>query len=461
MSLLKISENADPNYLPCVVSLPKPAPHPNAERLDIVEVFGNTIIVGKDSYKEGDKVVYFPVESCLAVKFLSWANLLTKPELNADEKTKGFFETKGRVRAVSLRGIPSQGFLYPVDKLSEYFLLPQSTWNVGDTFDTVGEDVLSKKYVKGDTKVTNDASKKSRVPKWLDAAIGYFPRPIRRKAYLIVNAWFNRKAEGIKSRIVEGQFQFHYSTEHLGKNIFVLNPNDDISITAKVHGTSAIFANILVKKTFNPFRDILNFFKEGYFETEEYKLIYSSRSVLKNKRDEKYTEDVWGKHAEQLEGMIPEGYSVYGEIVGYVNYGKMVQKNYDYGVEKGESEFWVYRITYNNPMGGTRELGWDEIEKFCIEHGFTHTPVYYHGPAVDLFDIPLDDKWNENFLVAMKEEYLDKTCGLCTTGVVNEGIVLKINNREKKPVFKFKSPKFILGESAERDAGESNLEEES
>jgi len=246
MSLLKITEGADPNYLLTVVKIPEIKNHPNADKLSLVEVFGNTIIIGKDSYAEGELVVYFPVESAISTKFLSWANLLNKPELNADETTKGFFESKGRVRAVSLRGIPSQGFLYPISKLSEYYSLPTSTWNVGDTFDTVGEDVLAKKYIKGDAKNTADvSSKKTRVPKWLDATIGFFPRPIRRSAYLFVNAWFNRKAEGIKSQIVDGQFQFHYKTEQLGRNIFVLSPSDNITITSKVHGTSAIYGNIL------------------------------------------------------------------------------------------------------------------------------------------------------------------------------------------------------------------------
>lgn len=136
MSLLKITEGADPNYLLTVVKIPKIKDHPNADRLSIVEIFGNTIIIGKGSYEEGENVVYFPVESAISTKFLSWANLLTKPELNADGQTKGFFESKGRVRAVSLRGIPSQGFLFKTSKLAEYFNV-SDTFKVGDTFDTV------------------------------------------------------------------------------------------------------------------------------------------------------------------------------------------------------------------------------------------------------------------------------------------------------------------------------------
>jgi len=36
-----------------------------------------------------------------------------------------------------------------------------------------------------------------------------------------------------------------------------------------------------------------------------------------------------------------------------------------------------------------------------------------------------------------------------------------MNDREKRPVFKFKSPLFLNAETAERDAGESNIEEDS
>jgi hypothetical protein len=81
--------------------------------------------------------------------------------------------------------------------------------------------------------------------------------------------------------------------------------------------------------------------------------------------------------------------------------------------------------------------------------------------AVDLFDIPLDNNWNDNFLAKLKESYLDSVCTLCTTGVVNEGIVLRIESSEKKTAFKFKSPLFLVKESADRDNNEVDIEEES
>ena len=88
-------------------------------------------------------------------------------------------------------------------------------------------------------------------------------------------------------------------------------------------------------------------------------------------------------------------------------------------------------------------------------------PVYYDVIAKDMFGFAVDENWHEKFLSRLKEEYLDKPCEYCTTGVVREGIVVKINSREAKPVFKFKSPTFLVKESEARDNGEEDMEEES
>lgn len=463
MSLLKIAEGADPNYLATIVKITKILPHPNAERLELTEVFGNTIVIGKGSYSEGDVVCYFPVESVISNRFLSWANLLSKPELNADQKSKGFFESKssgGRVKAIGLRSIPSQGFLFKVSELARYYGVDESVFKIGETFNMVGEDTLLTKYIKGDSKVSGEANtKKSRVPNWINFTVGLLPRPIRRPIYLFINAWFNRNAEGIKSSVVEGQFKFHYKTEHLGRNVHIIKPDDFITVTSKWHGTSAIYSNILCKKAFNPIRSIGNAlgFKSP---TEEYKFVYASRSLFKNRRDGKFTDDVWGIIASELEDSVPETFSVYGEIVGYTPSGKTIQKDYNYGVPTKHCEFRVYRITQNTDEG-VKELEWYEIEEFCYEHGLKTVPVYYNGTAQDLFpEIPLDANWNDNFLSSLKNTYLDVPCEFCTTGVVNEGIVLRIENSPNKTALKFKSPKFLIKESADRDNEESNIDED-
>ena len=100
--------------------------------------------------------------------------------------------------------------------------------------------------------------------------------------------------------------------------------------------------------------------------TAEYKLVYSSRSILKNRRDGKYTDDVWGIHASKLDGKIPETITLFAEIVGHTPGGKMIQKNYAYGQPIAESDFWVYRITETSPDGVVGEFTFPEIVVFVI-----------------------------------------------------------------------------------------------
>jgi hypothetical protein len=459
---LKITEGADPNYTASIVKISNVRPHPNADRLEIIEIFGNDVVVGKGQFSLDVLVVYFPVECAISRKFLSWANLLDKAELNADGVTKGFFGAKhGRVRAISLRSIPSQGFLFKVSELAKYYEIDEDTFKNGDVFDTVGDDVLVAKYVKGTERNKGENNvKMSRVPNWLNTTIGVLPRPIRIGTYKFINAWYNRDSGGIKSQIVDGEFKFHYKTENGGRNIFLIKPDDFITITEKKHGTSSIYANVLCKKKFSPLRTLGNLIGLE-IPTIEYKFIYSSRSVIKTRRDGKFTDDVWGLIAAELNGKIPQGYSVFGELVGYTPGGKMIQKNYDYSVPKGECKLEVYRITYNLSEGKVKELEWYEIEEFCYEHGLTTVPIHYSGLAGTLFDIPLDKDWNNNFLTKLKEEYLDKTCKFCTTGVVNEGVVLRIESSVNKTALKFKSPRFTIQESAARDNNEEDMEEES
>lgn len=458
---LSVSAGADPNYLATVVKIPTINPHPNAERLELVEIFGNTVVIGKGSYTTGELVVYFPVESAISTRFLSWANLLEKPDMNADGKSKGFFQTKGRVRAVSLRGVPSQGFLFKISELARYYNIPEDTFKLNDCFDIIGEDQLVTKYIKGTSggSSTSTPSTNKKVPKVVNAIIGVFPRSIRKPLYSMVNSWYIGTPKP-STRLLDGQFQFHYKTEHLGKNIFLVHPNDEIVVTEKLHGTSAVFGNLLAKKKFNIGRYILKSIGVDVDDTE-YTFVYSSRSRMKNKHRGKFTDDVWGSLAEEVEEDIPPGYTIYGEIVGYTSGNKTIQKNYDYGCAPGDCELYVYRITNTTEDGEVRELRWFEIEEFCQFRGWKTVPVHYYGPAKDMFVIPSDANWENAFLAELKKTYLDRQCSICTTGVVNEGVVLRNENNESRRAFKFKSPKFVLGESEARDKGEEDMEEES
>ena len=108
---LVISKNANINYLAKIVDIQTFTPHPDPEttKLKCTHIDGYNIIVGIDS--EPGIYIYFPTSCEINSELLSYANLYRHKERNRDENKSGFFEDNGRVKAIKLRGIVSEGFL--------------------------------------------------------------------------------------------------------------------------------------------------------------------------------------------------------------------------------------------------------------------------------------------------------------------------------------------------------------
>lgn len=92
-----------------VVSLPAPMPHPNADALDIINVYGDAqgggypCIVKRGSFQAGDLAVYVPIDSLVPIDRPDFTFLA--PKANADGRA--------RIQAVRLRGVFSMGLLVP------------------------------------------------------------------------------------------------------------------------------------------------------------------------------------------------------------------------------------------------------------------------------------------------------------------------------------------------------------
>lgn len=84
-------------------------PHPNADRLELARVGLYNIVVGKGTWKNGDKVLYIPEFAVLP----EW--LIT--ELGLEGKLSG--SKKNRVKPIALRGELSQGLVAPLSLLPE------------------------------------------------------------------------------------------------------------------------------------------------------------------------------------------------------------------------------------------------------------------------------------------------------------------------------------------------------
>src|ERR1017187_8494093 len=89
--------------------------HPNADRLIVVKIGGYECIAnlnddGSFRYNQGDAVVYIP-EGALVPEWL-----LRRLDMWNEVENKGFLAGShgNRVKSIKLRGIHSQGILYPV-----------------------------------------------------------------------------------------------------------------------------------------------------------------------------------------------------------------------------------------------------------------------------------------------------------------------------------------------------------
>jgi tRNA-binding EMAP/Myf-like protein len=299
------SEQSNPNYLAEFVKVDNVRKHPDADKLDLVTVYGNDIVVEKGSVAIGDVMIYCPVESALSKEFLSTLNQFREVELNANKDIKGgFFEHHGRIKAVRLRGIPSTGFLFPTKWIvaysqaidSESALNVEEDWHalVGTSFDVFNGKPFIKKYL---PKVKNKnplAGTKNR----LNKRLRYF------------------------DKLIENQFNFHIDTEQFAKNLRSINPDDIVQITSKIHGTSAIFSYLLVNKQLNFFQKLLK--RVGVtVQDQHYDYIWASRKVIKNryinaKAKDYYEQDVWSAAFEVVKPFLTKGMTIYAEIVGYV-----------------------------------------------------------------------------------------------------------------------------------------------
>ena len=101
------------------------------------------------------------------------------------------------------------------------------------------------------------------------------------------------------SKLVDNQFRFHYDTILIKKCPWIIKPNDIISITSKVHGTSGISADVLCKRQLKWKDKVAGWLT--YVPDTAYDYLWSSRKVVKNQYYNKevsegyYGCDVWGR----------------------------------------------------------------------------------------------------------------------------------------------------------------------
>jgi len=405
-------------------------------------VDGNEIITSNQT-KEGTIGIYFPLECQISASYLKANNEFKTKELNADINAKpGFFEEKGRVKAVRLRGNKSMGYVAPIDTLA-YILgdkVSDLTSLVGEEFDTVNGEEIVKKYVvkkQGTGSLTTQHNKKVR-----------------------------------ESKIIDNQFRLHYDTAQLGKNLHRLQPDNIISISWKLHGTSFVSSKVLCKRPLKWYEKFAKWLGVGV-STTQYDNIYSSRKVIKNEDintnpEHYYKYDLWKDINEHFKDNLLDGETIYGECVGFTKDGGYIQKGYDYGCKENEYKIYVYRITQTSTQGKVIDLPYFMVQERAEQLGVETCPLIYFGPANGWFDAADEhgntvltlEEWREQYLEALKSAYVyDQDCQFCANKVPAEGIVLRIEGYSNPEALKLKSFRFLEHETKELDKGEENIED--
>ena len=449
MKLIK-STKANINYLAKVIDITNFLPHPNAERMKIAQVGGYKVCVGID--EPIGRYVYFPVNSEINPNLLSYCNLYRHTEKNTNTEKAGFFNDNGRVTAIKLRGFPSEGFLLPFEQL-ENFIADTLNLKLSDIENNTDFDIavegnkefwICRKYIVA-RHLTQGQSGSSKRQKKV--------------------ARFNK--------VIDTQFHYHYDTVRVQNDKWAIAPDDMISVTEKVHGTSGISAYVLCKEK----PSLINKIKGWFGNTNiKYDYLYSSRSVIKNATETTnpggyYSCDIWAEADKIIRPHLRKGMTIYYEIVGFLPTGKYIQKNYDYGCvppEAGEPfthekhfKVRVYRITMVNVDGYIHEFSAKEVQEWCKANDLIPVTEYYYGYAKDLYNIPVDDNWTDAFWDTMandKNFYMERNSPSCSNKVPHEGLVIKKEDMRSR-AWKLKCFAFLNGEQKELDAGEENIED--
>lgn len=285
------------------------------------------------------------------------------------------------------------------------------------------------------------------------------------------------------SRLVDSQFYLHGDTSNLRKNMDKINPNDIIGIHYKKHGTSFVVGNVQVKRFLSWFEKLVKRFGVKVEETM-YDIVYSSRKIIKNgylnptSGEGFYGEDIWGVVAKEVGHLIPKNWTLYGEVLGYLESGAGIQGKYDYGCKVGEHKFYVYKISVVNTDGNVIFLTDKQIQEWCDKVGLLYSDTFiYYGQARNYFDysegfgenVELTYKdnlsytnvaeWRNQFLNHLEILHNEKDCYMCTNKVPEEGIIVRVEKLEQYEAYKLKSKRFLLMESEEQEKEVSNIED--
>jgi hypothetical protein len=419
--MTKIETAENENYAATVVSVKAINPLENCDNVVGTPLFGFQAIVGKET-QIGDLGIVLPAECQVSLDYAAANNLHRHSELNADPDKKGYLEDNRRVKAMKFRGHRSDCLFMPLESLS-WTGANVSELSEGDTFDTLNGKEICRKYV---------VHRKSG------------PNRLEKNKV--------KKFERVDKRFLPE----HFDTDNYWRNEYLIDDDREIVVTQKLHGTSIRIGNTFVARELK-WKERLAKRLGIRVQESEHDYVYGSRKVIKDihnpRQDHFYGQDIWTFYGAQLDGLLPEGFIVYGELIGWTQTGEPIQKDYTYRVPQGTAELYVYRIAQVNQQGRVTDLSWDQLKELCNDLGLKHVPEMWRGPKKD-FDVDLfiDRRFVASGYTQCVQ--LDDKPDL-----VDEGVCVRVDGLSPF-ILKAKSPVFLQMESKLLDQEVEDIEAE-
>lgn len=459
-------------YKAYITKLTNVRKHPNADRLLLADVFGNTVCVSTD-YTEGQVGIYLPTDGQLSVEFSEKNNLVRKKD-DAGNNIGGYMDPdKRNVTAIRLRGEKSDGLFLPLHSL-DYCFEDNSAINhlkVGDVIDGLvnGHEICCK----------------------------YIPRSnVRRGTVTEGNRTRKKKVP------TAPLFKEHADTEQLAYHLGAFKNNDEIEITLKMHGTSQRtgYLPVLQKYKRTLWDRITR--KEGT-PIYDYGYVSGTRRVVLDSYEGGFYGDnqFREQHSKVFEDKLWKGETVYYEVVGFTTSGQPIMSSannsklqdkefikqygketvFSYGctpdgkktmygededgmfeipVVAPQSDVYVYRMTMTNEDGDVVEYTPDFMRYRCEQMGIKTVPVLWKGiipqnPGSYSDPTISAGEWIKN----VAERFYDGPDPIGKTHV-REGVVVRILNRPKFAAYKHKNFSFkVLEGIAKVEATVPDIEE--
>lgn len=422
-------EAVNPNYCATVIRVPALHKLPNADRLLGLSLIGYQAIVGLDT-KEGDLGLLFPPEVQLSEDFCKFNNLYDNNTLNADPEAKGYISSKRRVRAIRLRQSRSDALYLPLSCLNYLGIHDFTPFREGASFDTIDGVEICKKYE-------------------------IARRPMREHN--------PQERDVFAQRVDERRFPEMPSVPMYFRTLPTMTiPLDErVVITQKIHGTSIRVGHVLVRRQFTFWEKL--FKRLGLIQPQatEWDIAYGSHHVVKGTKmggenqnsKHHYGTNLWVAEGSKLEHLIPRGYVIYGELIGWLDATRPIQSHYTYDLLPGTRELYVYRVAQVNPDGVSVDLTWKQVKEFCFAAGLKVVPTLWEGRLADA----TEEMVSSMFFDQQFYPTWPNAIPLSPDSPCDEGVCIRIEGLQAN-ILKAKSPLFYEHETKLLDSGVEDIE---